>query len=101
MADIPDSVTVGYSISREPINVDISHSHQMKTYSNLEFLDDSFVCFISSQEFNVLFLLACLQMREPGGGGQLDYYNHPKWAADFLLSKNILTFLLPYSTICP
>lgn len=39
---------------------------------------------------------------ELGGGGQLDYYSHPKWVLCLLLSENILlAFLLTSSTICP
>ena len=79
----------GYTVSREPGNMGISHTNRMRTYSNPAFSDDSFACFISSQECNVLFILECLQMRvvSAGGGGQLDHYSHLKWCLAFYSSK--------------
>lgn len=84
--------------------MNVSHANQMKTYSGPEFSDDSFACFISSQEYNVLFLLECLQMRVRAcGWGQLDYYNHPKWVPSFLLLTFLRSspFFLTFSVICP
>lgn len=66
MSDITDAVTP--TVSGKPGNVDSSHTNQMKTYSGPEFADDSFACFFSGQECNVLLHLECLQMRVKAWG---------------------------------
>lgn len=45
---------------------DVCSSNQIKIYSSPGFSDDSFACFSSSREYNVPFLLECLQTRAPG-----------------------------------
>lgn len=80
-----------YTFSREPGNVDILHANHMRTYSNPAFSDDSFACFISSQECNVLFVLECLQMRVRTWGWRTAWLlQSSQMVPGFLLFQNIL-----------
>lgn len=80
-----------YTLIREPGNMAILLANHMRTYANPAFSDDSFACFISSQECNVLFVLECLQMRVRAWGRRTAWLlKSSQMVPGFLLFRNIL-----------
>lgn len=92
MVEITDLAAARWRESMLPS--DVCSSNQIKIYSSPGFSDDSFACFSSSREYNVPFLLECLQRRAPG-----------EWRTTWLLGSSNMGagFLLPAPSyvVCP
>lgn len=87
----------GCTISREPMNVNISHINQMKTIPTLNFhMIHVLVSFPAKNVMSYSFRNVYRGELEPVGGEQRDYCNHPKWVPRFLLCKHIFLSSLWY-----
>lgn len=91
----------GCTVSREPMNISLILI-RWKPTPTLNFqMIHLLVSFPAKNAMSYSFWNVYRWELESVGGGQFDYYNHPKRVPNFLLSKNILTILLTFSVIWP